>query len=71
MLVDIFPYIMELNISENIIFIECDLCVSRELLTHYYNYTFSLNPYQRLCECKTLINKIKNVSNKIHKNIIT
>jgi len=71
MIVEMFPFIMDLNITENIIYVECDLSISRELLTHYYNYTYSLNPYQRLCECKTLITKIKNVSNRIHKNIIT
>jgi hypothetical protein len=30
----------------------------RQLLTHYYNYMYSLNPYQRQCECTTLIKKI-------------
>jgi hypothetical protein len=31
----------------------------RDMLTHYYNYLYSLNPYQRQCECRTLINKLK------------
>lgn len=31
----------------------------RELLTHYYNYMYSLSSYQRQCECATLLKKIK------------
>lgn len=33
----------------------------RDMLTHYYNYMYSLNPYQRQCECTTLIKKLKNM----------
>ena len=33
----------------------------RQMLRHYYNYMYSLNPYQRQCECKTVIVKIKNM----------
>jgi len=71
MFVDIFPFIMEIEIENDTIYIESNISFLRELLTHYYNYTFSLNPYQRLCECKTLVNKIKNMAKKPHKNLIT
>jgi hypothetical protein len=71
MFVDIYSFLLEDNFITEIILLQCSLSFSRELLTHYYNYTYSLNPYQRLCECKTLINKIKNMSNKLHKNILT
>jgi len=71
MVVDIYSFIMESEVVEDIILLKYDISFSRELLTHYYNYSYSLNPYQRLCECKTLVQKIKNMSNKIHKNITT
>jgi len=71
MMVDIYSFIVDNDVNPDIILIDCDLRCSRELLTHYYNYAYSLNPYQRLCECKTLVEKIKNMSNHRHKNIIT
>jgi hypothetical protein len=70
MIVDIYSFIVE-DVNPDVILIDCDQRFSRELLTHYYNYAYSLNPYQRLCECKTLVDKIKNMSNHLHKNIIT
>jgi hypothetical protein len=70
MIVDIYSFIVD-DVNPDVILIDCDQRFSRELLTHYYNYAYSLNPYQRLCECKTLVDKIKNMSNHIHKNIIT
>ena len=70
MIVDMYAFILDIDITDDVILFDCNVSVSRELLTHYYNYSYSLNPYQRLCECKTLIQKIKNMANKIHKNIM-
>jgi hypothetical protein len=70
MIVDMYAFILDIDIADDVILFDCNVSVSRELLTHYYNYSYSLNPYQRLCECKTLIQKIKNMANKIHKNIM-
>ena len=71
MIVDIYAFIIDIDLSDDVVLFDCDVSLSRELLTHYYNYSYSLNPYQRLCECKTLIQKIKNMANKKHKNILT
>lgn len=48
-----------LNIDTQVITISQNEKECREMLTHYYNYLYSLNPYQRQCECKTLIGKLK------------
>jgi hypothetical protein len=48
-----------LNIENHIIKITQNEKDCRTMLTHYYNYMYSLNPYQRQCECQTLIKKLK------------
>ena len=70
MVVDMYSLILHSTQDTDII-LNCKWSMSRELLTHYYNYTYSLSPYQRLCECKTLVTKINNMSKQIHKNIQT
>lgn len=46
------------NLAQSVFNITQDERECRQLLTHYYNYMYSLNPYQRQCECTTLIKKI-------------
>jgi len=50
-----------LNIETHIIKVTQNERECREILTHYYNYTYSLNPYQRQCECQMLLKKLKNM----------
>ncbi len=60
MVIEMCFYInFSLNIETHVINITQNEKESREMLTHYYNYMYSLNPYQRQCECKTLISKLK------------
>jgi len=46
------------QLSQSVFIITQDDQECRKLLTHYYNYMYSLNPYQRQCECTALIKKI-------------
>ena len=50
-----------LNIEMHIIKLTQNEKECRDMLMHYYNYMYSLNPYQRQCECTTLIKKLKNM----------
>jgi hypothetical protein len=60
MVIEMCFYIsFSLNIETCVINVTQNERESREMLTHYYNYMYSLNPYQRQCECKTLISKLK------------
>lgn len=48
-----------MNVETHLITITQNERECRQMLTHYYNYLYSLNPYQRQCECKTLLGKLR------------
>jgi hypothetical protein len=60
MVIEMCFYIsFSLNIETHVLNITQNERESREMLLHYYTYMYSLNPYQRQCECRTLISKLK------------
>jgi hypothetical protein len=59
-------YIPILSISQ----LKTPILTLRPLLTHYYNYMYSMNPHQRHIEYKTLIRKLISLRDEHPQNIL-